>query len=217
MFRKSRVIVIVAGAALAAGAAGVIASQASQPQGRGHGSPLALRQGPPPTLNTKGWANVAEARASIDAQQPESKAELGLTPAAIAATRSIYTFPATTPVFGGISIYEVPRPGRGSCIYLLDSAGCSANAAAIDKPGEALPVQVGVTDFDGPTGAIPIVLAGEVAAQVKAVTMTCFGTTYKATIAGRVVAWVATTADIGAADCVLRATLTNGRVFSEQL
>ena len=46
MFRKSRVVVIVAGAALAAGAAGVIASQASQPRGRGHGSPLALRQRP---------------------------------------------------------------------------------------------------------------------------------------------------------------------------
>lgn len=215
MLKRNRLIVLVAGLALLAASVGAIVSQASSP--RGHGSRLALPAGPPPPINPTGWNNVDEARASLAAIDPASRAVFGLSEASLAQTRVFYTFPASTPSFGGISVFEVPRPGRGSCLYILDTGGCTAHPAAVNAPGEALPVQASVTDWDGPTGPLPILLVGDVAPQVKAVTLTCNGTTFQATVSRNVVAWVAPSAAIDSADCVLRATLATGALFTEQL
>lgn len=217
MSSKSRVIALFVGATLIAALAGAVVSYASSSQGRGHGSPLAVKAGPPPAVDTTGWANAEQARASLAAQNPASLAEFGLTPAAIASTRAVYTFPAGTPSFAGVSVYQVSRPGRGSCLYLLDSGSCTARAAALGAGSDALPVQVSVTDFDGPTGPVPVALVGDVAPEVIGVSLACAGTSYEATLSGRLVTWIAPSAAIGANDCTLRATLAGGREWSERL
>jgi len=43
------------------------------------------------------------------------------------------------------------------------------------------------------------------------------GTSFQATLSRNVVAWVAPSAAIDSADCILRATLSTGGVFTEQL
>ena len=74
-----------------------------------------------------------------------------------------------------------------------------------------------VSDFDGPTGGLPIVVFGQVAPQVSSVTITCFGTPYEATVTRGVVTWVAPTAAIGPRDCALEASVSGGETYKTQL
>jgi hypothetical protein len=214
MLKRKRLIVLVAAAIVAAGSAGALVSHASPSHRRL--SQTIVRTSVAPPINTAGWSNVDEARASLEAIDPSSRAEFGLSQAALAQIRVFYTFPASTPSFAGVLVFEVPRPGRGSCFYVLDTGGCSAHRAALNDP-DALPVQAGVTDWDGPRGPLPILLVGDVAPQVKAVMVTCDGNSYSATVSANVVAWVAPSAAIDPKTCVLKASLASGKTFSESL
>lgn len=216
MSRRGLVVGVIVGCALAAGIAGFIRARPPSPPAPGHGSPLALHAGPARPIDRRGWNSVAQARVSLAAEDPVLKSRLGLTPSVIATTRAIYTFPSSAGVFAGVSFFEVSRPGRGSCFFMLGDSDCWARPPAIDEPGRALPVQFSVTDLDGPFGPIPIVLTGVVAPQVARVTMTCFGRSYALPIRGKVIAWVAPRADIGGADCELRAALAGGGVYRAQ-
>lgn len=215
MFTRLRLILFTAVAAALAATAGVIAAQSAAPVERGHGLPSAASGGAA-ALDPTGWATLAEARTSLADISTDTRAQLGLSAVSIADARLAFTFPGTTPHFAGISVYEVRRPGRGSCLFLLDSGGCSANDPAI-RAADALPVQLKVADFDGPTGGLPIVAYGQVAPQVASVTITCFGTPYEATVAKGVVTWVAPTAAIGPRDCALEAAVTGGESYRSQL
>jgi hypothetical protein len=216
MSRRGLVVGVIVGCALAAGVAGFLTARSPKPLPPGHGSPLALRAGPTRPIDTSGWDSVTKARASLAAEEPALKSRLGLTPSVIATTRAIYTFPSSAGVFAGVSFFEVSRPGRGSCYFMLGDSDCWARPPAIDEPGRALPVQFSVTDLDGPFGPIPIALTGVVAPEVTRVTMTCFGRTYLLPIRGKVIAWVAPSADIGGADCELRGKLAGGGVYRVQ-
>jgi hypothetical protein len=214
MLKRKRLIVLVAGLALVAGSTGALVSRAS-PSHAGKSQAI-VRGAVAPAINTTGWSNVDEARASLEAIDPASRAEFGLSQASLAQIRVFYTFPASTPSFARVSVFEVPRPGRGSCLYVLDTGGCSARPAAIND-ADALPVQASVTDWDRLTGPLPIMLVGDVAPQVNAVTVSCDGRTFSATVSRNVVAWVAPSAAIDPSGCVLRATLVSGKTFSETL
>lgn len=214
MFSR-RLILFTAVAAALAATAGVIASHSVEPVERGHGMPAAAdRQAAPP--ETSGWSNLGEVRQSLANISIETRAQLELTPASIAGTRVAFTFPDATPNFGGISVYEVRRPGKGSCLFMLDAGGCGANNPAV-RAADALAVQLSVSDLDGPSGPLPIVLFGQAAPQVSSVEVTCSGTTYKVTLAEGIVAWVAPTASIGPRDCTLEAAVTGGETYRTQL
>lgn len=215
MFSRHRLILLTAVTAALAATAGVIAGQSAEPVERGHGMPSALdRPAAPP--ETRGWSNLSEVRESLANISAETRAQLELAPASIAGTRVAFTFPDATPHFGGISVYEVRRPGKGSCLFMLDAGGCGANNPAV-RAADALPVQLSVSDFDGPSGPLPIVLFGQAAPQVSSVTVRCFDTTYETTLAGGVVTWVAPSAAIGPRDCTLDAVIAGGETYKTQL
>ena len=221
MFTKKRLFILAAATAavIAAGAAGAITSLASNSTARGHGLALASKSARANSnaLDPTGWRTVTEAQATLAAKSDQTKADLGLTPGVIASTQAIYTFADSTGPFAGLTIYGVTRGNSGGCYFLIGDGDCWAHAPVADAPGQALPVQAGISDFDGPTGPLPIVLFGHVAPQVKTVDLNCSGSSYPASISGDIVTWIAPNSTIGPADCTLTATLAGGRVFSEQL
>lgn len=221
MFTRNRLFILAAvtAAAIAAAAAGAITSRASNSTARGHGMIVArtAAKADSPVLDPTGWRTVAEAQATLNAKSDQTKTDLGLTPDVIASLQTIYTFPSAAGPFAGLNIYGATRGSSGGCYFLLGDGDCWAHPAAADAPGQALPVQAGVSDFDGPAGPLPVVLFGHVAPQVNAVALTCNGSTYPASITGDIVIWIAPSPDIGAADCTLTATLAGGHTFSEQL
>jgi hypothetical protein len=221
MLTKRRFLIMtgVTVGAIAAAAAGAITSRASNSTAHGHGMAVTRTTATAgsPALDPAGWRTVAEARATLNSESDQTKAELGLKPNVIASLQAIYTFSSATGPFAGLNIYGVSRGNSGGCYFLLGDGDCWAHPPAVNAPGQALPVQAGVSDFDGPAGSLPIVLFGHVAPQVETVVLSCNGSTYTASISDGLVTWIAPSPDIGAADCTLSATLAGGHVFNEQL
>jgi hypothetical protein len=218
MFSRNRLVAIIAVAILVGAVAGVIAAQAGT-----NGKPRADTAPPAEAASTSsqsadttGWDSVAAVQATLSAAGDESNGQFDLTDAAIASTHVIYTFPPSTPAVGGASIFEVPRDGEGPCVFLVGTGDCWAQPPAVDAT-VALPVQVGMSDFDGPSGPLPVVLFGQVAPEVKAVTLICKDATYSATISDGLASWVAPSSDITPSDCELNAPLASGEVFSERM
>ncbi len=176
--------------------------------------PLTRTTLPPPSL---GWRSVAEAQASLAGMSVETRSQLDLTPAVIATTQAVYTFSASSGSFAGLTVYGVDRGNAGSCYFLLGNGDCWAHAPAIGAPGQALPVQVSTSDFDGPKGLLPVVLFGHVAPEVTSVTLSCGAGSYSASLSGDTVTWVAPDASLKASDCTLNAAISNGGSFSERL
>jgi hypothetical protein len=220
MFTKKRLFIVAAVVAAGVVAAAAGAITASSTSSRGHGLAFAATKSAKAdtsALDPTGWRSIPEAQATLAAKSDETKSQLGLTSDVIATTSAIYTFPDSAGPFAGLIIYGVSRADGSDCYFLLGDGDCWADAPALDASRKALPVEVGVSDFDGPSGALPIVLFGHVAAQVKSVELNCNGSNYAASITGDIVTWIAPTSSIGPADCTLTAALPDGRTFSEQL
>lgn len=154
--------------------------------------------------------SLSDAIAFMNARDPEFRAHSGLTRAAIAQTRTIYTFGSGLPNFArDLSAYRTPLANGGFCISFANATSCT------DRPPTHAEPVIGLgIDIDVERAGEPFVLVGIKAPDVTSVTYSCGGQTYPATITGDTVTFVAPSNALRADDCVTNASLRSGEVVS---
>jgi hypothetical protein len=140
-------------------------------------------------------------------------AQSGLTQADFAKTRGVYTFGKVGADYAsGATVYLTPVGKSGYCLTFVTAAACTHV-----QPDRASPVRGLGVDPDQQAAGQPFVEVGLAAADVKALSYRCGGTSYPATMSGRVVAFVAPSASLTPHDCQQVATLASGEVVTTQL
>jgi hypothetical protein len=138
---------------------------------------------------------------------------VGLTGSEIASTRSIYHFPSTTGSYAaGLDAYRAPLANGGNCIAFAAAVGCTRT-----RPNDAEPIVALALDPDAERTGEPFVVIGTKAPDVRAVTYTCGGRTYPATVSGDVVTFIAPSSSLRADDCTENVTLAGGKVVSKRV
>jgi hypothetical protein len=182
---------------------------------RPHDTGIARAVAVSPASGSKAPNRPTRVLSTDDAKAMLSRASIrgsvGLTDADIAATKPIYRFDDKVGNFtAALSVYRTPLANGGFCISLAAAVGCTRV-----PPTDAEPLMGLGLDPDAERGGEPFVLVGVSEPQVRAVTYTCAGKTYPATIAGAVVTFVAPTLSLRADDCTEHVTLASGKVVSK--
>jgi hypothetical protein len=142
-----------------------------------------------------------------------TRLNVGLTVSEIAATRSIYHFPSGAGSYAaGLDAYRVSLADGGDCIAFASAVGCTRT-----PPNDAEPVMALVLDPDAERTGEPFVVIGSKAPDVRAVSYTCGGRAYPATISGDVVAFISPSSSFRADDCTENVTLAGGKVVSKRI
>jgi len=140
----------------------------------------------------------------------EARSNVGLVQADIAATHAIHRFGATGTYAAGLSVYRTAFKGVGFCLTFAVATNCTRVPPSASEPliGMAL-------DPDAERTGEPFVLVSVKARGVRAVTYTCGGTTYPATISADVVTFTAPSSSLRADDCTQNVTLASEKVVSK--
>lgn len=125
-------------------------------------------------------------------------------------TREIYRFDDQLANFAaGLSAYKTDVAKGGFCITFANATSCSPEAPTAEEPLKGIGF-----DPDAEDGGQPFVLISIKASEVTGVTYTCAGTTYSATISGKVVVFISPSSSLAAGDCVANSTFSSGEVLS---
>jgi hypothetical protein len=161
-----------------------------------------------PQVRSKGDVNRA-----LRSNDRTFRRDVHLTPSALKTTHAIFTFPASLGRFpAGLSAYRTDLAGGGFCITFEAPQTCTQH-----PPDRAEPlIGIGV-DMDQERAGNPFVLISIKAGEVRTVSYTCAGTTYPATIAGDVVAFVAPSPSLTPEDCVANIGFADGTSVTEHI